>query len=279
MPLMQVTKGPCAAANSAGFTLVEVLIAIFITALIGLGSWQLLNSSLRINERTAERTEEFAELQRFMLFLARDMQQILPRSVRNDFGDSEAALTTTSDFYKLAFTKAGWRNPLQDKRSQLQRVAYELDQENTFYRHYWLVLDRAQDSEPRKQALLSGIESLEFRFLAANDRWLNEWPPQSVDSGDNTGPVDPLERTNSLPRAVKVELEHQLFGELSRTFDLVQYQVHQAAPAPNANNNGSNPNSSNTNSGNPNSTNNGGNTNTGTNGGNQAGSDNQAGAN
>lgn len=253
MPLMQVTYGPNAASKCGGFTLVEVLIAIVITALIGLGSWQLLNSSLRINERTAERTEEFSELQRFMLFLARDMQQILPRSVRNDFGDSEPALTTSSDFYKLAFTKVGWRNPLQDKRSELQRIAYELDQENTFYRHYWLVLDRAQDSEPRKQALLHGIESLEFSFLAANDRWVNEWPPQSVDSGDNTGPVDPFERTNSLPRAVKIELEHPFFGELSRTFDLVHYQAHQALPAPATNaGNGNNGNSSNSNNGNSN---------------------------
>lgn len=216
----------------AGFTLIEVLIAIVITALIGLGSWQVLNSAIRINERTTERIEELTQLQRFMLFLSRDMQQITHRSIRNEFGDSEAALTTENDFYQLLLTKVGWRNPLADQRSDLQRVAYELDQENVIYRHYWQVLDRAQDSEPRGQKLLSGVEELNFSFLNSEGGWVTQWPPETQSDTSNEEGKDPYEAFSILPKAIRVTLKHEKFGEIVRLFDLVSYQRHQDLPEP-----------------------------------------------
>lgn len=208
-----------------GFTLIEVLIAIFITALIGLGSWQILNDSIRINERTSERLEELAELQRFMLFVSRDMQQLVHRSIRDEYGDLEPALNSRNDFYKLAFSKLGWRNPLQDPRSEVQRVAYELDQENTVVRHYWLVLDRSQDSSPRTQKLLTNVEDLEFSFLNESGSWESEWPPEAEDEL-----ADPMQKYSVLPRAVRVEIDHSKFGKFDRLFDLVSYQAHLDVP-------------------------------------------------
>ena len=78
----------------SGFTLLEVLLAIGITAMIGLGSWQILNSAIRASEATQERLAELNSLQKTMLIVSRDLQQILPRSIRDEYGDYQPAVTT-----------------------------------------------------------------------------------------------------------------------------------------------------------------------------------------
>lgn len=208
-------------AKAKGFTLLEVLIAIVITALIGLGSWQLLNSAIRTNEQTQARLEELKQLQKALFFIARDFQQIAPRSIRDEYGDLMPALTTKNEFYALEFTRAGWRNPLGDIRSQLQRVAYELDQEGWLVRHYWNILDRAQDSSPRSRKLLEGAEVFKLAFLNGDGAWVDEWPPEA-ESEQN----DPYNAYNVLPRAIRAELQHPRFGQITRLFDLPQYMEH-----------------------------------------------------
>ncbi|TNC82523.1 MAG: type II secretion system protein GspJ [Oleiphilus sp.] len=207
--------------RSDGFTLLEVLIAIVITALIGLGSWQLLNSAIRTNEQTQARLDELKQLQRALFFIARDLQQVAPRGIRDEYGDLAPALTTKNEFYALEFTRAGWRNPLGDIRSELQRVAYELDQEGWLVRHYWSVLDRAQDTSPRSRKLLEGAEVFTVAFLTDSAAWVDEWPPES-ESEQN----DPYKVYNTLPVAIRVELEHPRFGKITRLFELPHYMEH-----------------------------------------------------
>ena len=115
-------------AYNSGFTLLEVLLAIGITAMIGLGSWQILNSAIRASESTQVRLAELNALQKTMLIISRDLRQVLPRSIRDGYGDYQPALTTKTEFYALEFSRTGWRNPMDDARSNIQRVAYELSE-------------------------------------------------------------------------------------------------------------------------------------------------------
>lgn len=207
--------------EQGGFTLLEVLIAIVITSLIGLGSWQLLNSAIRTNTLTQSRLEEFGELQRAMLFIKRDLQQVAARSIRDEYGDYQPALTSRNQFYALEFTRAGWRNPLQDLRADLQRVAYELT-EDSLARNYWQVLDRAQDSQPLSRVLLEGVESLSFRFMNQSGGWSSEWPPDREDTAD-----DKLLKYNDIPKAVEMTLMHKQFGEIVSLVDMTAYMPNQ----------------------------------------------------
>ncbi|MDX1560391.1 MAG: prepilin-type N-terminal cleavage/methylation domain-containing protein, partial [Marinobacter sp.] len=50
-----------------GFTLLEVLIAVTITAVIGLGVWQVINGVVNSRDRVNELAEQFDGLQRAML--------------------------------------------------------------------------------------------------------------------------------------------------------------------------------------------------------------------
>jgi len=215
-----LTKNFNQATSAAGFTLLEVLIAIGITAMIGLGSWQILNSAIRTSEHTQVKLEELKALQKTMLIISRDLQQVVSRSVRDEYGDYQPALQTKGSLYKLEFSRAGWRNPLGDLRSNLQRVAYELNQDE-LVRHYWNVLDRSQDSESVYRTLLKGVEEFSIRFMKDDYTWTDEWPVTDASGDDEV--EDPRLKTNKIPKAVKITLTLKQFGTVSRLYDLVYY--------------------------------------------------------
>jgi len=212
-----------------GFTLLEVLIAIFITAAIGLGSWQVLNQAIRTNELTQTGLAELGDLQKMMFFVSRDMQQVAARSIRDEFGDYQPALSTKNDEFIVEFTRVGWRNPLPtyDVRSEVQRVAYELNADGDFSRFTWSVLDRAQDSEPRSRILMSELSEVNVSFLSQTDEWIDDWPPVSGVAGASADPMAPF---NTLPRAINLTFTSDRFGEMNRVYDFVSYQEQQDIP-------------------------------------------------
>ena len=116
----------------------------------------------------------------------------------------------------ITFTRNGWRNPLEQRRSHLQRVGYRLNEENTLLRLHWQVLDRAQDSAPIEIPLIEDVESLEWRYLDENEEWVDRWPPANL-SGQVSENAD-----TRLPRAVELTLETKALGELRHLFYIAQ---------------------------------------------------------
>ncbi|UZE94477.1 type II secretion system minor pseudopilin GspJ [Alkalimarinus alittae] len=220
--------------HQAGFTLLEVLIAIGITALIGLGTWQLLSGTIRAQEITQKNSERFEKLQKMMLILSRDIQQISHRSIRDEYGDFQPAVSNRNALYFIELTRAGWRNPTGDARSDLQRVSYEL-LDGELLRHYWTVLDRPQDSESVIQTVLTDIDTLSVRFMNDDNQWSESWPPEQT----NTNNV--LVGHHLLPKAIELTIEHHYFGTLVRLYDLPQFMdVKSAANGGNSGSGGSN---------------------------------------
>ncbi len=158
-----------------GFTLIEVLIVLGIFGIIGLISAQLVNRVLANNEVLSERGARLAEVQRSMQILQRDLLQLAPRGIRDQLGDPLEPLLIGADGM-VEFTRFGWRNPLGRPRSELQRVGYVV-QEDTLFRAYWMVLDRAPDTEPQLQELLQGVEQAEFFALDMSGNEHSFWPP------------------------------------------------------------------------------------------------------
>ncbi|WP_100640889.1 type II secretion system minor pseudopilin GspJ [Marinobacter salexigens] len=206
-----------------GFTLLEVLVAITITAVIGVGVWQVLNGVIQSRDRVDELADSFDGLQRAMLLMERDMTQIVNRPARDIYGDFKPAFTSREDDLALMLTRQGWRNPLGIRRSGLQRVGWEYTG-SELRRRYWPVLDQGQEDESQEILLLEGVTAFDLRFMNDQNGWEPDWP-----SDESLAALNPGSRPDiSLPRAVEITLEHERFGELVRTFVLPDFDPAKA---------------------------------------------------
>lgn len=202
----------------SGFTLLEVLIAVTITAVIGLGVWQVINGVVNSRDRVNELAEQFDGLHRAMLLLERDVLQLVNRPARDIYGDFQPALTSRQDDFSLLLTRQGWRNPLGIRRSGLQRVGWEFTG-TELRRRYWPMVDQGQDDDSRDVLLLKGVKRLEVRFLDSDRRWQPQWPTDEVIAGLTPGSRPDV----PLPLGLEVTLEHERFGTLVRMFALADF--------------------------------------------------------
>jgi general secretion pathway protein J len=197
--------------RAAGFTLLELLIAVAIFALVGAMAYGGLQRVLDQQHGTEEQSQRLADLQTAYRIMQRDLEQIANRKIRNEFGDSIEALVGGSGFNGVEFTRAGHANPAGFLRSDLQRVAYVPDQE-TLLRRTWRVLDRAQDSVPDEQKLMEGLRRFSMRFLDEANEWQERWPPAQ---NPGSAPATP-----GFPKAVEVQVELDDVGTLSWLFQM-----------------------------------------------------------
>lgn len=207
----QISSAP-SQRTSAGFTLLELMIALSIFSVMGLAAYRLLSGETHLQSELQQHSQELQQWQRGMRRLTSDLQQIAPRPVRLEYGDTEGALIGNSD--SLHFTRSGWSNPLHKTRSQLQRIELRLasseDTDTRFLQRLsWPVLDRAPDSEALSQHLLPKISDIRWRYMDDKKQWHNQWPA-SYSTGDAS------ETKDALPLAIEVTLQSEQFGEISR---------------------------------------------------------------
>jgi len=204
--------------RQSGFTLMEVLIAVTITAVIGLGVWQVINGVVNSRDRVNELAEEFDRIQRAMLLLERDVTQVVNRPARDIYGDFQPALTSREEGYALLLTRQGWRNPLGLRRSGLQRVGWEYTGTELF-RRYWPTVDQGQEDNSENVLLLENITAFEVRFMNDERAWQEDWP-----SDDDLASLTPGQRPDfPLPLGIEITIEHERFGEMVRTFALPDF--------------------------------------------------------
>jgi len=160
--------------KARGFTLIEIIVVLAVFALIGVISGRIISGVLDNQRLLEDRGDRLAEVQLAMKILQRDVMQLNARRIRDQLGDSTEPLMIGADGM-MEFTRAGWRNPLQQPRSELQRVGY-IVQDDDLYRAYWSVLDRPPDAEPHLQKLLSGVKQIEFFALDVSGNEHSFWP-------------------------------------------------------------------------------------------------------
>ena len=197
--------------SQRGFTLIELLVAMAIFAVISAMALGGLNAIVRQQELARQDMDDLSRLQRAIRDLSADFGQLQPRYVRDELGQgSEPPLIADGRLEFVArLTRGGWRNPAGFPRGTLQRVQYRLEDEELI-REYWPVLDHPLGMEPRSTTLLEGVTELRLFFLDEAGEWQPQWPPLSqLDS-----PVAPR------PRAVRIELELERWGEVQRLVEL-----------------------------------------------------------
>jgi general secretion pathway protein J len=198
--------------RTRGFTLVEVLVAIFVFAIVSavaMGGYNELSKQSGIVAESAGRTRA---VQSAVQRLSLDFSSLEPRPVREPLGDSvQPALRADARSEQLAeLTHSGWSNPAGVPRSTLQRVTYRLD-DKKLMREYWVVLDRTLAGEPQSAVLLDRVTSMKMRFMDSNRTWHEQWPPMGY-----SAPDAPRLR----PIAVEFTLELEDWGEIKRLVEV-----------------------------------------------------------
>jgi len=207
--------------RSGGFTLVEVLVAIAIFAMLGLAANQMLRTVIRSHDATQASATRMHDVTRALAVIERDLSQVVYRGIRDEYGDPKPALEMGLDDYLIEFTRTGWRNPLFRPRGDLQRVAYAFD-DGRLVRHFWRVLDRAEDGEPVTQVLMEDLESVRVAGFDIAGEAADTWPQVTEDA-------------ESLPVAIEVILSSKTLGDLRRVVPLTRVAKVYSGPDGTAN--------------------------------------------
>ena len=193
-----------------GFTLLELLVAVAIFAVLSAMAYGGLRNVIDNSQQTETAMKRLQQVQLAMLKISRDLTQLSPRNIRDEYGNtSNYIVTDQSGDVFIEFTRGGRRNPAEMLRSHLQRVAYKFE-ENTLSRLHWPHLDRTQEMQPYESVLLEEVESASVRFLDKDNEWHDEWPPLNA-----TGQAD---GNTAALSAVEFTVTLQDWGELVRLF-------------------------------------------------------------
>ena len=211
---------------AAGFSLIELLLAMMITAIVGLMAFGGLDAAMSANERNQAQNERMREINLAMVLLSRDLRQTRPRSIRIDYDEHRTAFYGGDGDTLIALTRSGWQNPAGRARSDLQRVLYRFE-DGKLQRELWTELDYGSNSRPRLSTLLRGVEEVQVRFLKPIIEGLGETDEQSISSEwVNSWGTEPalLDNPESYrPPAVEIVLELQDWGKIRRVFEIAPY--------------------------------------------------------
>ncbi|MGW8369097.1 MAG: type II secretion system minor pseudopilin GspJ [Gammaproteobacteria bacterium] len=190
-----------------GFTLLELMVAIAIVAVIGVIALTGLSMAIRQQEFSESQFERWREVQFAMRMIVQDLSQVHPRVVRDETGGSFEPSFDAGPLsqFALEFSRGGWSNPAGFPRGTVLRVAYDIEGD-TLVRFYWPVADRTQSTPPARFELLTGIVSMNVVFIGSDGTEYSEW-------GSNG-------RLTDRPRAVRFTLELEDYGEIWRLIEV-----------------------------------------------------------
>lgn len=174
----------------SGLSLVEMLVALVLFALVGLASFAMLDAIITARDRTEGRLASIAQLDRAMTLFSRDLMQSLDERT---LAEGRLGLS----LYE-AGTVIGMQYRVQDGA---------------------LIRSLRTDDMPEvlDQALIGGIAAVQWRFLDAAGQWVDVWPPSVVENVADGGPV-----------AVEMQLTLSGDGPLRGTLRRIVELPHEA---------------------------------------------------
>jgi general secretion pathway protein J len=198
-----------------GFTLIEVLVSVFLLSVLSAFAYETLNYVRRSREITSASFDRLRAIEMTVHTMVTDFEQIEPRPVRDVVGTAvvPALLADPRTTNLITLTRGGWPNTAGLPRGTLQRVTYHLDN-GTLVREYLTVLDATLANAPLRRELLQNVGSVKLRFMDATRTWQEQWPP--VGMGGATG-------TPSLglrPMAIELVIETTDLGRITRIVEV-----------------------------------------------------------
>ena len=224
----------------SGFTLVELLVAIAIFAVLSALGWKVFDYLIKTKDRNAQHEEQLFILQDAYQQILRDTLQIIPLTA-NMNGQTRPALSLNNNV--LQFSKAGVTDPLGQGVSPYERIEYRYDaSQKVVYRLKYSDLNLPNSVQPQSSILLKNVE--QFQINALNPQALNQWHDASLD-------FTQTQNLKLLPAGLKINVtiagtEYEWIYSLLDTKAIVLKQQQNDVPSNNNNStNNTNHNSTN----------------------------------
>ena len=200
--------------NSRAFTLVELLVALAIFAILSGFAYRGLAAMLDSREALQRESHKWRDASVFVGRVERDLAAVLARNATGASGTTlpavSSSLGTVNEGDGLALTRSG--SPLQaNALAAPQRVAYRLVGDHV-ERLSWAGVDAAPREEPNAVTVLAPVRALSFRFLdPRSNEWRATWPGSS----------------NLMPSAVEMTVELASGERIVRLVDLPRMKANE----------------------------------------------------
>lgn len=158
-----------------GFTLVEMMVALFIFALLAAAGVTLLSVGVRAQAAATNELEITGGLRRMSVLLANDFAQIVPRMARSGDGTIIRAFTGndgSSDPLVMGYVRAGWSNPDGVMRPGVQRVDLVIEKARLERRSYREI---DGNSTPATIVLVDNVTAVTTRYRDDKGEWRPRW--------------------------------------------------------------------------------------------------------
>ena len=184
-----------------GFTLLELMVAMAIFAMLAVAGWQVFDSVSRARERAQRHADNLAVLQYAYLQLQQDMAQVIPYQALNTQNNSTNDSTSNSnqageqkneiapepfmrvDGEHVSFVRFADPDPRYQSSTSLQHIEYIFADERLIRRQY-TSLEDGRDSVSLDSVLLEGVTA--GRWQAYLPELSTKFPSDDVNNSSNT---------------------------------------------------------------------------------------------
>ncbi|HSA58687.1 MAG TPA: type II secretion system protein GspJ [bacterium] len=224
--------------NQKGFTLIEVLIAVVLLAIISFLVYQSMGAMVGSKERFETREDAYRSANVFMDRLTRELAtavlygnvELLGVSPNGEQSSKSVfSAENNGDQDKLTFDTLSHTRYLKDaKESDLAEVTYFLETQEdgdglyAVKRRLKCPLDAEPGEKGQVTVLMTGVKELNFRYYdAAKTEYKDEWDTTKLDFA------------NRLPRAVEITLVLQDPVDEDNSLRFMTVALLEMSPGPN----------------------------------------------
>lgn len=202
-----------------GFTLLEVLVAIAVFAMLSLSAYQVMNNVMRSDSQSQKHSQRLKDIQRALIMMDNDFRQIVARKSRSNGEEPDSKVLRSGEYLLdsssdgISFVRTGWQNPQSMfPRGEVTKVGYRLT-DDKLERVWYRYPDTVVGDKPLVRVILTGVTALKFEFFD-NKNWQKKW-----------------NKDNALPAGIKVIMTLKDFGQIERIYVLPASELSDESEA------------------------------------------------
>ena len=193
--------------HSKGFTLLEVMVALAVFAILASITASAMYYAFDTRARVNQQANQLNELQYTIIMLTRDITQISERSIHGNEMRTFSPFVGLENY--LEFTRGGVVNPHATvKRSMFKRVAYQCHS-NTLIRRTWDSLDTPNRRRYEDKILLTHLNHCGFSYIDHSHQILPEWHDYAIQQN---------QKKESIPIAIRLNMTLDHWGTMNLLF-------------------------------------------------------------